>query len=66
MQFNLANPGLLDEGIARSYGLIIRMFAGTIYFPEYWHKARHEFNESFVSYVDEQVEAVSCEEEKRQ
>ena len=35
LQYNLANHGLLDEHIARSYALIIQMWAKTIYFEEY-------------------------------
>lgn len=54
LQFNLANQDLLDDSIARSYTLIIRMFTKTIYFADYWAKARVEFNEEFAAYVDEQ------------
>ena len=56
LQFNLKNQGLLDEDIARSYALIIQMWAKTIYFADYWGRHRGEFNESFAAYVDEQVE----------
>ena len=59
LQFNLAGQGLLDKDIAQSYMLIIRMFAGTKYFPDYWQKARREFNDSFAAYVDEQIEIVA-------
>ena len=54
LQFNLASQDLLDDSIARSYTLIIRMFTKTIYFADYWAKARVEFNEEFAAYVDEQ------------
>ena len=60
LQFNLAGQGLLDKDIAQSYMLIIRMFAGTKYFPDYWQKARGEFNDSFAAYVDEQIEIVEA------
>jgi hypothetical protein len=30
------------------------MFTKTIYFADYWAKARVEFNEEFAAYVDEQ------------
>ncbi len=54
LQFNLAGQELLDEDIANSYTLVVRMFAGTVHFPAYWEKARGEFNEKFANYVDEQ------------
>lgn len=59
LQFNLAGHDLLDEHIARSYTLIIRMFVGTKYFPDYLKKARGEFAETFASYVDEQIRIVN-------
>jgi len=59
LQFNLAGQGLLDKDIAQSYMLVIRMFAGTEYFPDYWQKARREFNDAFATYVDEQIKIVS-------
>jgi hypothetical protein len=58
LQFHLAGQKLLDEGIAQSYMLIIRMFAGTEYFSDYWATARNEFNNHFAEYVDEQVKFV--------
>ncbi len=58
LQHNLADQGLLDENIARSYSLIIQMWAKTIYFADYWNKHRGEFNEVFAEYVDKQVETV--------
>jgi hypothetical protein len=58
LQFHLAGQKLLDEGIAQSYMLIIRMFAGTEYFADYWAIARNEFNCRFTEYVDEQVKFV--------
>ena len=58
LQFNLASQGLLDKDIAQSYMLIIRMFGATPYFPDYWKKARGEFNDTFAAYVDEQLETL--------
>ena len=58
LQFNLSQQGLLDDGIAQSYMLIIRMFAGTKFFPDYWATARHEFHEEFSTYVDAQIDIV--------
>jgi hypothetical protein len=55
LQFNLANQGLLDEGIATSYVLVIRMFARTRHFDAYWAGARGEFHEDFAAYVDDQI-----------
>jgi len=55
----LAGQGLLDKDIAQSYMLIIQMFARTDYFPDYWQKARREFNDAFAAYVDEQVNIIS-------
>jgi len=60
LQYNLANQGLLDENIARSYSLIIQMWAKTIYFDDYWNRHRGEFNEAFVAYVDGQIETVNA------
>lgn len=56
LQYNLHCQGLLDADIARSYALIIQMWAKTIYFDEYWSRHRGEFNESFADYVDAQAE----------
>ncbi len=61
LQYNLSKQDLLDESIANSYVLIIRMFAGTIYFPDYWEKARGEFNQEFAAYVDEQIQLIEKE-----
>jgi len=60
LQYNLTNQGLLDEHIARSYALIIQMWAKTIYFDEYWNRHRGEFDEAFVAYVDGQIETVNA------
>jgi hypothetical protein len=57
LQFHLDKQDLLDEGIAQSYRLVIRMFGATEPFPAYWEKARNEFNDDFVAYVDEQIAA---------
>lgn len=56
LQFSLAKEGLLDDSIATSYQLVIRMFAQTLHFDAYWAGARAEFHESFAAYVDEQVD----------
>ena len=61
LQYNLNNQGLLDSDIARSYALIIRMWAKTVYFPDYWTTHRGEFNEAFASYVDEQIALVNAD-----
>jgi hypothetical protein len=60
LQYHLAEQGLLDEDIAQSYTLIIRMFAQTEFFPAYWKEACNEFNVRFVAYVDEQIETVKA------
>ena len=60
LQYNLDHHGLLDEDIARSYALIIQMWAKTIYFDDYWNRHRGEFNEAFATYVDKQVEATKA------
>ena len=60
LQYNLKNQGLLDDELARSYALIIQMWAKTIYFADYWAKHREEFNEAFAAYVDEQIKVVSA------
>jgi len=57
LQFNLSNQGLLDDSIARSYMLVIRMFTNTKHFEQYWSVARDEFHQDFVEYVDEQRRA---------
>ena len=62
LQYNLKTQGLLDDDIARSYALIIQMWARTIYFEEYWARHRGEFNEAFASYVDQQIELAGSSE----
>lgn len=64
LQYHLAEQDLLDDDIAQSYTLIIRMFARTDFFPAYWSKARYEFNDKFASYVDQQVEIVTADVEQ--
>ncbi len=54
LQFNLHGQGLLDENIAQSYTLIVRMFTKTRYFDEYWAIGRQEFQNDFVDYIEEQ------------
>jgi len=56
LQFNLAAQGLLDDKIAESYMLVIRVFAKTAHFDEYWSVAQAEFHDDFVKYVNEQRE----------
>jgi hypothetical protein len=56
LQFNLTRQGFLDESIARSYILVIRMFARTKHFDEYWRIAKNEYHDAFVEYVNEQIE----------
>ena len=58
LQYNLKNQGLLDDDIARSYALIIQMWARTVYFADYWERHHGEFNEAFAAYVDAQFELV--------
>jgi len=55
LQYNLKNQGLLDDDIARSYALIIQMWAGTVHFDDYWSRHRGEFNERFADYVGQQI-----------
>lgn len=59
LQYNLNTQGLLDAEIARSYELIIQMWAKTIYFSDYWSRHRGEFNEAFAEYVDAQFAKVT-------
>jgi uncharacterized protein (DUF1330 family) len=61
LQFNLARQDLLDDSIATSYLLVIRMFARTRHFEAYWSKARVEFHEDFAGHVDEQLRFVRSE-----
>jgi hypothetical protein len=61
LQYNLKRKDLLDDDIARSYALIIQMWAKTIYFEDYWGRHRGEFNEAFAAYVDEQIARVDSD-----
>lgn len=61
LQFNLAGQDLLNEGIAQSYDLMIRAFAGTKHFAEYWERAKPQFHEEFSRYVSEQHRIVFSE-----
>lgn len=61
LQYNLKSQGLLDDDIARSYALIIQMWARTIHFEDYWARHHGEFNEAFATYVDEQIELVKVD-----
>lgn len=55
LQHILNEQGLLEENMAISYALIVRMFSKTEWFPDYWKKAQKEFNPEFVNYVEEQI-----------
>lgn len=55
LQHILNKQGLLEENMAISYALIVRMFSNTEWFPDYWKKAQKEFNPDFVEYVEEQI-----------
>jgi hypothetical protein len=57
LQFNLSRQGLIDESIATSYELVIRMFTRTKHFDQYWSVGRGQFHEDFAAYVDSQREA---------
>ena len=57
LQFNLSRQGLIDQSIAASYELVIRMFSQTRHFDHYWSIARNQFHEDFAAYVDSQREA---------
>jgi integral membrane sensor domain MASE1 len=61
LQFNLAKQGLVDETLAASYVLVIRMWAKTRHFDAYWAGARQEFHDDFASYVDRQIEVARAE-----
>lgn len=55
LQHILNKQGLLEENMAISYGLIVRMFSKTDWFPDYWKNAQKEFNPEFVKYVEKQI-----------
>ncbi len=55
LQHILNKQGLLEENMAISYALIVRMFSRTEWFSDYWEKAQKEFNPDFVNYVEEQI-----------
>ena len=55
LQHILNKQGLLEENMAISYALIVRMFSKTEWFSDYWKKAQKEFNPDFVYYVEEQI-----------
>ena len=61
LQFNLEKQGLVDESVAVSYVLVIRMWAKTRHFDAYWAGARDEFHEDFAGYVDQQIEVARAE-----
>ena len=60
LQHILNKQGLLEENMAISYDLIIRMFSGTKWFPDYWKAAQKEFNPDFRNYVEEQIVIASA------
>lgn len=55
LQHILNKQGLLEENMAISYALIVRMFSKTEWFSDYWKKAQKEFNPDFVNYVEKQI-----------
>lgn len=59
LQHILNKQGLLEENMAISYALIVRMFSKTEWFSDYWKKAHKEFNPEFVNYVEEQIAIAS-------
>ena len=59
LQFSMKSQGLLDENIAQSYMLVIRMWVGSKLFDEYWKVSQHGFNDDFRAYVDEQRKIVA-------
>ena len=61
LQFSLAGQELLNEGIAQSYDLMIRTFAGTKHFAQYWERAKPQFHDEFSTYVSEQYRIVCSE-----
>jgi hypothetical protein len=53
LHFNLSRQGLLEESIAESYEKVIRMFARTGAFAEWWEQARQEeYHGAFAAHVD--------------
>jgi len=65
LQYKFAQLDLLDEDIADSYKLVIRMFAGMKKFPAYWSQSRGTFSTPFASYVDQQIEIVNEQSQDR-
>jgi hypothetical protein len=59
LQFNLSKQGLLDDSIAASYLLVVRMFTQTKHFDEYWSAARGQFHDEFAAYVEAQRNSAS-------
>ena len=52
LEYNLAKQGLLDESIANSYTLVIKMFGQTNDFDMYWSDAEKTFDKEFVAFVN--------------
>ncbi len=56
LEYNLSIKGLLDESIAKSYTLVIKMFGSTKDCSEYWKRARTTYDDQFVEFVDNILE----------
>ena len=56
--FTLYRDGLVDEGIFNSYLRMIRVFAATEHFDEFWDFAEPTFQPAFYEYVSEQRDLV--------
>ena len=52
LEYNLSREDLLDESIANSYVLVIKMFANTDDFKTYWGRANSTFDKDFTNFVD--------------
>ena len=53
LQYNLAKQDLLDQSIANSYVLVIKMFADTKDFKQYWDRAKPTYDKEFGNFVDD-------------
>ena len=52
--FTLHKDGLVDDGIYESYLTMIRVFAASRHFDQYWGGTRGQFHADFRAYVDHQ------------
>ena len=53
LYFNLHRQGLLDEPIAESYDMVVRLFVKSDSFVEWWRRAREtEYQGDFVTQID--------------